>query len=127
MENDMVTDAGRRRFLTAGFWAIVAIIAGGFAYPLMRYVSSPVFRRLEKEWIEIGGVGDFPMGEPTLVSLQPPLEGGVDKINEDGGLCPKPWGWRLYGLFHPLHPHGLPGSMESHCQEVLFPLPWRCF
>ncbi len=71
METGSVT---RRTFLMNVGIALNAAVALLVATPVVAYLLGPVLRRKEYlQWIAIGHVSDFPVGETKLISFQNPF------------------------------------------------------
>ncbi len=63
-------DTGRRRFLqwfTVGVSAVGAALVG---VPVAGYILGPLFRRIRREWRDVGGVDHFVVGDTVLVSFR---------------------------------------------------------
>ena len=71
METERVT---RRTFLMNVGIALNAAVALVIATPVVAYVLGPVLRRKEyREWISLGDVNDFPVGETKLITFTNPF------------------------------------------------------
>ncbi len=59
----------RRRFLGYATIGLGAIISGLAAFPLIGSLISPILekKKAETEWVELGKVEDFEVGQPTMV------------------------------------------------------------
>lgn len=69
----------RRTFLMNVGIALNAVVALAIATPVVAYVLGPVLRRREYlQWIAIGDVNDFPVGETKLISFQNPFSDSWD-------------------------------------------------
>ncbi len=76
LETERVT---RRTFLMKVGIALNGLVALAIATPVVAYLLGPVTRRRDyHEWIAIGGVGDFPVGETTLVTFRNPFANAWD-------------------------------------------------
>ena len=58
----------RRTFMTRITGLIAGLIGFSLSIPLVGYVISPALRRLPRDWAEVGGVQDLPVGEPKEFS-----------------------------------------------------------
>ena len=64
----------RRSFLMNVGIALNAVVALVIATPVVAYVLGPVLRRKDYlQWIDIGSVSDFPVGETKLITYQNPF------------------------------------------------------
>jgi len=75
----------RRTFMMNVGIAMNAVVALAIATPVVAYLLGPVLRRKEYlDWIAIGNVNDFPVGETKLISFQNPFsdpwDGATAKI-----------------------------------------------
>lgn len=71
LETERVT---RRTFLMNVGIGLNALVALAIATPVVAYLLGPVLRRKEyMQWIAIGNVGDFSVGETKLVTFQNPF------------------------------------------------------
>ena len=75
----------RRTFMMNVGIALNAAVALAIATPVIAYLLGPVLRRKEYlDWISIGSVNDFPVGETKLISFQNPFsdpwDGATAKI-----------------------------------------------
>ena len=70
----MTQNVTRRTFLMNVGIALNAAVALVIATPVVAYVLGPVLRRKDYlQWIAIGSVSDFPVGETKLISFQNPF------------------------------------------------------
>ncbi|MEK7787804.1 MAG: ubiquinol-cytochrome c reductase iron-sulfur subunit [Chloroflexota bacterium] len=71
------TPVGTRRsffsWVTAG---IAGLIGVGLAVPLLGYIISPALKRRERTWVDVGGVGDVPAGEPKQLDHVTAIQDG---------------------------------------------------
>lgn len=66
----------RRSFIYRIIGAIGAFIAMLLGLPVIGYLFSPLIRRpVTPDWIGLGPVGEFPVGKPTLVGFEIPVQG----------------------------------------------------
>ena len=76
-ESGLYTPVGTRRsffnWVTAG---IAGLIGMGLAVPLLGYVISPALKRRERMWVDVGGVGDLPAGEPKQLDHVTTIQDG---------------------------------------------------
>ncbi len=69
----------RRSFLMNVGIALNAVVALAIATPVVAYLLGPVLRRKEYlDWVAIGNVNDFPVGETKLISFQNPFSNAWD-------------------------------------------------
>jgi menaquinol-cytochrome c reductase iron-sulfur subunit len=64
-EGCIMPEGSRRRFFQWVTRAVMGIIGLGLAVPLVGYVISPALKRREQTWVDVGGVDEGPIGEPT--------------------------------------------------------------
>ncbi len=73
------SDLSRRTFLMKVGIALNAVVAAAIATPVVAYVLGPVIKRKDYlEWVALGGVEDFPVGETTLVTFHNPFSNSWD-------------------------------------------------
>lgn len=115
---------GRRRFIVGALGAIVTAIAAILGVPLAGFFALPALRRLERRWLEVGPVSDFPEGEIRKVLAKPlvaqvwPYETppvAMFVLNRGGGDfalyhihcthvgCPVRWNPQASRFFSPCH------------------------
>jgi Rieske Fe-S protein len=64
----------RRTFMMNVGIALNAVVALAIATPVVAYLLGPVLRRKEYlDWVAVGNVNDFPVGETKLISFQNPF------------------------------------------------------
>jgi menaquinol-cytochrome c reductase iron-sulfur subunit len=61
----------QRRLLIGASLAAGGIIAAGMAVPLAGFFLTPLFRRTDREWREVGRPDDFEIGETVKVRYTP--------------------------------------------------------
>lgn len=59
----------RRSFLDYSIRAVGAFMTAVIAIPVVGYVISPVMAKKESQWVQLGAVGDFKVGEPKAVEF----------------------------------------------------------
>ena len=65
-------EPGRRRFLiwlSVAAGSLIAIMAG---LPVISYILLPVSRRMHRQWVSVGAVDRFTVGDTVLVSFENP-------------------------------------------------------
>lgn len=76
-EGGLHTPIGTRRsFFGWIVSAAVAFIGIGLGLPLGAYVVSPVLKRRERVWIDVGDFQNIPMGEPEELEALVPIKDG---------------------------------------------------
>ena len=69
----------RRTFLMNVGIALNAVVGLAIATPVVAYILGPVLRRKEYlQWIAVGDVNDFPIGETMLVNFRNPFSDSWD-------------------------------------------------
>ncbi len=72
-------DMTRRTLLMKIGIALNVVVAAAIATPVVAYVLGPVLKRKEYlQWIALGSVSDFPVGETTLVNFRNPFSNSWD-------------------------------------------------
>lgn len=66
----------RRTFFCWMTSAAAALIGLGLAIPLIGYVISPVFKRREQPWVDVGSVDELQVGEPTQLEYVQTVQDG---------------------------------------------------
>ena len=64
-EGCVMPQGSRRRFFQWVTKAVMGLIGIGLAVPLVGYVISPALKRREQTWVDVGGLEDVPIGEPS--------------------------------------------------------------
>jgi menaquinol-cytochrome c reductase iron-sulfur subunit len=65
-------DSGRRRFLARLGVAAGALIATLVGLPVLSYILLPVSRKMLRQWVSVGPIDKFTVGDTVLVSFQNP-------------------------------------------------------
>jgi menaquinol-cytochrome c reductase iron-sulfur subunit len=65
-------DPGRRRFLARLGVAVGALIATLVGLPVLSYILLPVSRKMLRQWVSVGPIDKFTVGDTVLVSFQNP-------------------------------------------------------
>jgi menaquinol-cytochrome c reductase iron-sulfur subunit len=66
------TNPGRRRFLAGLGVAAGSLVAIAAGLPVIGYILEPAFRRMRRQWVPVGPVDRFTVGDTVLVSLENP-------------------------------------------------------
>lgn len=66
----------RRSFFSWVTAGIAGLIGVGLAVPLLGYIISPALKRRERTWVDVGGVGDVPAGEPKQLDHVTTIQDG---------------------------------------------------
>jgi menaquinol-cytochrome c reductase iron-sulfur subunit len=76
---EAVKDLTRRTFLMKVGIALNAVVAAAIATPVVAYVLGPVIKRKDYlQWVALGGVDDFAVGETKLVTFTNPFSNSWD-------------------------------------------------
>ena len=79
-EGGALTPVGTRRTFFGWVTKVAAGLIGfGLAIPLAGYVISPALKRRERSWVDVGGVGDVPVGEPKQLDHVTTLQDGYQQ------------------------------------------------
>lgn len=62
-------DIGRREFLKKSIFLLGGLIAAGVAVPSLTYFLSPIWKKDDDDWVELGGVEQIPHGEPVKLDF----------------------------------------------------------
>lgn len=65
-------DPGRRRFLARVAMAAGSLVALAAGLPVIGYILAPSFRKMRREWVPVGQVNQFALGDTVLVSFVNP-------------------------------------------------------
>jgi menaquinol-cytochrome c reductase iron-sulfur subunit len=65
-------DPGRRRFLAGLGVAAGSLAAIAAGLPVIGYILGPAFRGMHRQWVPVGPVDRFTVGETVLVSFENP-------------------------------------------------------
>lgn len=69
-------DASRRAFLKKGIFFLGGLTFLGLAAPGATYFLSPLWKRTEEDWIELGEIAAIPKGAPTKVEFVQRMKDG---------------------------------------------------
>ncbi|MDE1156033.1 MAG: Rieske 2Fe-2S domain-containing protein [Acidobacteriaceae bacterium] len=74
-----VRDISRRTLLMKIGIGLNALVAAAIATPVIAYVLGPVLKRKEYlDWVDLGSLSNFPVGETTLVNYRNPFTNSWD-------------------------------------------------
>jgi menaquinol-cytochrome c reductase iron-sulfur subunit len=76
---ELPADLERRAFLSRAATALGAFLAAAVGIPLVGAAVAPAARRDEAQWIKLGALSDFQIGEPRMVSFGASKEDGYLK------------------------------------------------
>ncbi len=62
----------RRRFLSRLTIGLTALMGALVGVPIVGYLVAPLFRPPPSQFVAVGAVGDFPLGQTTLVHFRDP-------------------------------------------------------
>ena len=65
-------DPGRRRFLSRLGMAAGSLIALAAGLPVIGYILEPAFQQMRRQWVPVGQVNRFAVGDTVLVSFTNP-------------------------------------------------------
>lgn len=65
-------DPGRRRFLAGLGVAAGSVIAAMVGLPVLSYILWPFFGKMHRQWVSVGPVERFTIGDTVLVSFENP-------------------------------------------------------
>lgn len=71
MAEEVSLSPSRRRFIATTLAAIAGAVASILGVPLASFFALPALRQLERRWLEVGLVSDFPEGEIKKVLAKP--------------------------------------------------------
>jgi menaquinol-cytochrome c reductase iron-sulfur subunit len=66
----------RRKFFRRMMGFCASVISAGLAIPLLGYVLSPVFKRREQPWVEVGWLDELSIGEPKQLDYLQTIQDG---------------------------------------------------
>jgi len=109
-------DESRRRFLSRITIALSGAMAALVGVPIVGYLLAPLFRPPPSEFVDVGGLGDFPIGKTTLVRFRDP--------------SPLPWAGQLAetALWVRRREQDGPEAFQVfsvHCTHLGCPVNWR--
>ncbi len=95
----------RRSFLDYSIRAIGAFITAVVAVPIIGYVISPVFAKRESQWVQVGAVNDFKVGEPKSVDFNLFRKDGWIEVSEKKTVWVVRQSDQTFNLFNPRCTH----------------------
>jgi Rieske Fe-S protein len=103
----------RRRLMQ---WAGI-IVAGGaaavaFLTPLLGYFLAPILKPKPDEWLDIGAIDDFAVGETTLITYVSPNRGPWDGMTAKSAAYVRRTGPEAFTVF------------DVHCAHLGCPVNW---
>ena len=124
LETERVT---RRTFLMNVGIALNAAVALVIATPVVVYLLGPVLRRKEYlQWITVGNVSDFPVGETKLITFKQSVFGSMGwRDGEGSGICAAFGSGRVYSVCDQLRAPWMSGALVLGVAVVYVSVPWR--
>ncbi len=106
----------RRRFLSRLTIGLTALMGALVGVPIVGYLLAPLFRPPPSQFVSVGEVRDFPLGETTLVHFRDP--------------SPLPWAGQLAETALWVRRRAVDGSeafqvFSVHCTHLGCPVNWR--
>ena len=90
----------RRWFLLKASIALNGVVGLALAYPILRYLFSPVKSDADyKSWVSLGSVEDFPKGETRLAYFKNPFERAWDGKTDNVACYVRRTGAREFQVF----------------------------
>lgn len=71
MSEEIPLPPSRRRFIATMLAVISRAVASILGIPLAGFFALPALRQLERRWLEVGSVSDFPEGEIRDLAISP--------------------------------------------------------
>jgi menaquinol-cytochrome c reductase iron-sulfur subunit len=71
-DNSNLADRGRRRFLVWLSLCSGSLVAAAVGLPVIGYILAPIFRKSPHDWMTVGPVDRFEVGDTVLVSFENP-------------------------------------------------------
>lgn len=115
-------DAGRREFLKRSIFVMGGLIAAGLAVPSGVYVLSPLWKRTEEEWIEVGEIDEIPSGAPMKLDYIQRRRDGWITVEGRASAWVVTGDGKNFTVFDPRCTHlGCPYRWDGEKQQFLCP------
>lgn len=113
---------GRRVFLKQAIFTIGGLITAGLAVPGATYFLSPIWKKNEEDWIEVGEISTIPIGDPVKLDfVQRKKDGWVTIEGRSSAWVVTPDGSN-FTVFDPRCTHlGCPYRWDAAKKEFLCP------
>ena len=99
------SSTSRRSFFSRAIVGIAALIGGTLVWPIARYVSSPVFRRRDDKWMDVGSVSQLPTGVPYQLDYTSQSQDGWRKVTAQQAVWVVKQADNKITVFSPICPH----------------------
>jgi menaquinol-cytochrome c reductase iron-sulfur subunit len=117
-----VEDGGRREFLKKGILILGGLIAAGLAVPGATYLLSPIWKREEEDWIELGEISEIPLGQPVKIDFVRRKKDGWVTVEGRASAWVITGDGRNFTVFDPRCTHlGCPYRWDAAKKEFLCP------
>lgn len=112
----------RRDFLKKSVFVLGGLIAAGLAIPVTTYFLSPIWKKSESEWVEIGDVKDIPVGEPVKIDFVQRRKDGWITVEGRASVWAVTADGKNFTVFDPLCTHlGCPYRWDSAKKQFMCP------
>ncbi len=118
----MAHETSRRRFLKRSIFTLGGLMAVGLAIPAGSYFLSPLWKKDEEDWIELGDLKEIPTGDPVKIDFVRRKKDGWVTIEERASAWVVTADGQNFTVFDPRCTHlGCPYRWESAKKSFLCP------
>lgn len=118
----MSDETSRRDFLKKSIFVLGGLIAAGMAIPAATYFFSPLWKKEEEDWIELGDTKDILHGEPIKVDFIQRKKDGWVTVEGRASAWVVTADGRDFTVFDPLCTHlGCPYRWDTEKKQFLCP------
>lgn len=121
-EKDASKAVSRRAFLDYSIRSIGAFITAVIAVPIVGYVVSPAFATKENQWVQVGALNDFKVGEPKSVEFTLFRKDGWVEVTDKKTIWVVRQNEKDFSLFNPRCTHlGCAFNWDTQKKQFLCP------
>ena len=118
----MKFDDSRREFFKKGIFLLGGLIAAGIVVPSGAYFLSPLWKKKEEDWVELGDAGEIPKGAPVKVEFVQRKKDGWVTIEGRSSAWVLTSDGQSFTVFDPRCTHlGCPYRWDSDKKQFLCP------
>ena len=115
-------DLNRRDFLKKSIFVLGGVIAAGVAIPSATYFLSPIWKKEDEEWMEVGEVSAIPAGDPVKIDFVKRKKDGWTTVEERDSVWVVTANGSEFTVFNPKCTHlGCPYHWDADKRKFLCP------